>query len=272
MIKLQQSVPVTLAMSWHDGDAVVDPGTVTVTITDATGTIIASEAATAGSGADARTYALNGSDLATLTIITVVWSSSEQGDRTEQYEVIGNVYASLGELRGLDSLDDVVKFPAAKLAGAHDWWADLVERWCGVSYVPRYGRYERYRQSFLEVYIKPEPREVQAASIEGTTLNTSSWRLHSSGLLGNHGLGVGQLTIHYTHGFEGPDEELRDAGLTAMRSKLLSNQTGRPSRQTLITNELGTVRLAQPGEKAATGIPEVDRVLNDRIYMPVMVA
>jgi hypothetical protein len=45
-----------------------------------------------------------------------------------------------------------------------------------------------------------------------------------------------------------------------------------PTRQTLITNTLGTVRLAQLGDKRATGIPEVDAVLERRKAANVVVA
>jgi hypothetical protein len=56
------------------------------------------------------------------------------------------------------------------------------------------------------------------------------------------------LRISYEDGHDHPDGERYEAGITAIRDKLLSSRSGRASRQTLITNTLGTVRLAQPGE------------------------
>ena len=120
--------------------------------------------------------------------------------------------------------------------------------------MPRSAVYEEYHTYGDLIYLRPRPRTLVSATSGGTALTIDNWRATSSGRL-VHNAPTGELVIHYTHGYDAPDAELREQAFTAIRSKLLSDKTGRPSRQVLLSNELGTVRLAQPGQRAATGEP-----------------
>jgi hypothetical protein len=270
--RLQQGVPAQLSMTWHSGDAVVDPGTVTVTVTDHLGVTLLSGAGTSGVGATPRVLTLPASATEDLSIITAAWSSTTQATKTVRYEVVGGFYVFLGELRKVKDLKDSTKITTAELVEAIDWWMDTVENWCGQSFVPRYGRLDVRHASGEAIYLAPHPRSIQQVTIANTELTSSAWDWDDDGTLyPDRNVSSGRLLIHYTYGLDEPDEELRRAARQAIRSSILSDRTGPPSRQTMLTNEMGTVRLAQPGKRAATGIPEVDRILNDHIYQPVMV-
>jgi hypothetical protein len=121
---------------------------------------------------------------------------------------------------------------------------------------------------------RPHLRAVYSASLAGVAVDPTGWVLHRSGRVDDitAALYPGVLAVSYEHGEDEPDAELYEAGITAMRSWLMTDSSGRASRQTLISNELGTVRLAQPGEKRPTGIPDVDAVLNRHVWTDLLVA
>lgn len=100
----------TLSCQWYSGDTVVDPGTVTVTITDADGTAVVTAGATSGATTAPRTYTLTPAQNASLTTYTAVWTSAGDGDAavvansqvTTYAEVVGDLLFGLYEARQFD--------------------------------------------------------------------------------------------------------------------------------------------------------------------------
>lgn len=270
--RILQGAAATLQSSWYTGETVADPGAVTVTVTAGDGTVVADAVSADGTGADARTVDLTASDTSTLTWLTAAWTSATLGVKTSVHEVVGGFYLDLPDIRALDGLDNTTRHTTVELRDAREWFETLAEQWCGVAFVPRYGRTDRYRRVGDPVWLRPKPRAVQAVTVDGVTVTASGWEWSDDGYVHPDGtVGAGRIVIHHEHGYDRPDQELVEAAKIAVRDKLLTDQTGQPSRQVLLSNELGTVRLAQPGAKAATGIPEVDRVLNDRRFQRVMI-
>lgn len=270
--RILQGAAASLSASWYSGDTVTDPGTVTVAVTSATGAEVkAAGTATSGTGAAPRTVALTTTDTATLTRLTAVWTSATSGNKTTYHEIVGGFYLELADIRALSGLDNTARHTTAELAAARTWFETLAEKWCDVAFVPRYAKYDRQRRYAADIYLNPMPRAVQAATVDGSTISTGDWDLHDDGYVSGVTVAAGRLVVHHTHGFDAPDTEIVEAAKIAIRSKLLTDQSGMPSRQLLLSNELGTVRLAQPGAKAATGIPEVDRVLNDHMFHQALI-
>lgn len=268
-----QGAAATLSAPWYSGEDLADPGSVTVTVDAADGTEVVSSTAASGTGAAARTLALTSADTAALTVLTATWTSATLGVKTTAHEIVGGFYLELADIRALGGLTSTARHTTAELAAARAWFETLAEQWCDVAFVPRYGKVDVYRRYGDPVYLKPMPRTVQAASVDDAAIGTSGWVLESDGHVAAVGglPPLGRLVVHHTHGYDRPDDELVEAAKVAIRSKLLTDQSNMPSRQVLLTNELGTVRLAQPGKTAATGIPEVDRVLNDRRFSAALI-
>jgi hypothetical protein len=100
MERILQSAPFTASETFYEDGVIVDPGTVTVGVTRADGTVlIAAGTATAGSGAAARTYALTIANTALLDTLTVTWTSATKGVRTSTIEVVGGFLFTLSQAR-----------------------------------------------------------------------------------------------------------------------------------------------------------------------------
>jgi len=269
-----RGTPATIAAVFLSGDSAADPGVVQVTVHRGDGTELVGETPASGSGAAARTLDLTAEQTQRVDRLTATWVSSTHGTLVTHHRIVGNVYATLAALRDAKDLGDDSKFPDHVLAAAHDWWADLVDDYCQVSFIPTY-RLERMWYAGGGIFLDRAPvRAFIHADFDGSDLTVDNWSATPNGRVQTTTpitTAAGTLTVGYEHGHDAPDQELYEAGLVAMRSKLLTDRSGPASRQTLISNQLGTVRLAQPGHGRATGIPEVDAVLNRRRAEPLIV-
>lgn len=272
-----------ISVEFLDGDDVVDPGTVTVGVDRADGTeLVAAGAATGGSGAEARTYQLTAADTGQVDVLKATWTRVAESYSVVTYHpVVGGFYVDLGTLRSTRGLTDETKFSDVKLDAARDWWLTLVDDYCGQSFVPMHGLWTSPRPwvsgSALRLP-RPHVRSILSASIAGTAVDTSGWVVSRTGRVytsdgDNPAIsGTGFLSVSFEHGFDYPDVELYDAGVKAMRAKLLEDRTGEPSRSLVVSNEFGTQRESRPGATRATGYPDVDAVLNRRRATDMLVA
>jgi hypothetical protein len=267
-----KGTPATISAQWFDADTSADPGAVTVTVTRGIGTVLVASTGAAGTGAAPRTFTLTTTHTAAVDVLTATWVSATHGTVRTFHPVVGGFYVDLNTLRNAGDVSDETRFPDQTLDDVRRWWMDLVDDYTGQSFVPMYRLWKSsypWRGGLLRLD-RPNVRAILSASIGGTVVDTTGWDASAAGrvytaTVGNPTVtGSGFLTVAFEHGHDHPDGELYDAGITAMRDRLLSSRSGRASRQTLITNQLGTVRLSQPGDERATGIPEVDSVLNRR--------
>jgi hypothetical protein len=136
--RIGQLTPGTLSQQWYEDGAVVDPGTVTVGITRADGTVlVAAGTATTGSGTGARTYNLTTTHTALLDRLTVTWTSTLKGTLLSYVEVVGGFWFSLAELRAIRGLTDTTDYPTSDLAAMRTTVEDAIEEYTG-ALVPRY--------------------------------------------------------------------------------------------------------------------------------------
>lgn len=116
-----------------------NPGTVTVTVTRADGTALATDAATSGSGTAARTYALTAAQTATLDRLTVAWKASGVTLATTEVDVVAAPWFSNAELRAAEtSLGEASKYTAAKIAVARLQVESFFEKITHRRFVPGY--------------------------------------------------------------------------------------------------------------------------------------
>jgi hypothetical protein len=77
--RILQNTPGSVSKQWYEDGTAVDPGTVTVDITRADGTVVASDASVSGTGTAARTLALTTTHTGLLDRLTLTWVSSDKG-------------------------------------------------------------------------------------------------------------------------------------------------------------------------------------------------
>jgi hypothetical protein len=267
------AAPADITATFYDGgETAVDPGTVTVTITRADGTAVTTAAATTGSGAAARTYTLAAQTR--LDHLTAVWTGSAGGRQvTTRHEIVGGFYADLAELRTLDSLSNVTKYPTATLNRAR-WQAESrFEDATGVAWVPRHDRQVSFGDRTTQLMLRwPRPRSLIAVSIDGTAAtDLTLFSLYETGLI-ERTSGVtwprgytssGNVIVEYTHGYDRPPEDLRLAFLTYVRYLILDTTSRIPDRASSYSTDFGTFQLVTAGFNRPTGLPEIDAVLNE---------
>jgi hypothetical protein len=246
-------------------------GAVTVDVFRADGTIFATDAATVHGAAGLYTYTLDPQSV--LERFQLVWEGTfgTVVQRITSYvEVVGGYYAALADIRALQGLSDAVAFPNAKLAESRQWFEDKAESHCGVAFVPRYARDVLDGKGSAKLKLRHNrPRSIISAKFDGAAQTTTDWDLYEDD--GSAGFiiapsafpsGYRNIEIIYEHGFDGPDTDLRQAALTAIRDNALGLASGIPPQATEVRQEFTTISLSTPGPNAPTGIPSVDQVLN----------
>jgi hypothetical protein len=265
--------PATLTAAFYDGgEALVDPGTVTVTVTRSDGTAVVTGAATTGTGATVRTYTLAAQSR--LDHLTAVWTGSV-GARTvtTRHEIVGGFYAELAEIRALDAVTSDTKYPTALLETARRQAEDRFEQATGAAWVRRHARDTVSGNGATRLVLPHRPpRSLIAATINGTAAgDLTLFRLYDEGLIERAGGatwpkesagGGGNVVVEYVHGYDAPPADLKQAFLTYVRYLLLDTRSRIPDRATAMTTEFGTIQLASATSRA-TLIPEVDAILAD---------
>jgi hypothetical protein len=267
------STPATLEAVFYDGgETPVDPGTVTVTITRADGTAVVTDAATTGSGTSARTYTLPAQTR--LDHLTAVWTGTTGGRKvTTRHEVVGAYYADLAEIRGLDALANTSKYSTGRLEQAR-WQAESrFEAATGVAWVPRHDREIIAGNNTTIVLLRwPRPRSLIGVSIDGTAAaDLTLFRLYSTGQVERTSGATwptgtttsGNVIVEYTHGYDSPPADLKQAFLTYVRYLVLESTSRIPDRASAFSTEAGTFQLVTAGFNRPTGLPDVDAVLNE---------
>lgn len=264
----------TLSVTFYSGGVATSAdGSVTVEALGADGGTVTAGTATGGGTTTPGVYDYTLAPQAVLDWLDVTWSgtfgSVAQSVRTE-VEIVGDFYVALSDIRALDNLSDTSKYPNARLIEVRQWFADKVEGFCGVSFVPRYCREVlNGDDTTLIVLDNVRLRTILSASVDGTAVtDLTSWYALQSGLLarddgGYFPTGWRNVIIEYEHGYDSPPPRLREAALVAIRHKLLGDNSGIPERATSMTSEVGSYTLSLAGAHRPFGIPEVDSVLLD---------
>jgi hypothetical protein len=252
-------------------------GAVTVDIFRADGTIFATDAATTPGATGHYVYTL--APQSVLERFQLVWEGTFGGvvqRQTSFVEVVGAYYAALADIRALQGLTDVVAFPNAKLAESRQWFEDKAETFCGVAFVPRYARDVLDGSGSRTLELKHQrPRTIISAKFDGAAQTTTTWDLYEAGYIvapSSFPSGNRNIEIIYEHGFDGPDTDMRQAALTAIRDNALGLASGIPPQATEVRQEFTTISLSTPGPQAPTGIPSVDQVLIEQRVPMVVVA
>lgn len=224
-------------------------GAVTVDIFRGDGSAFATDASTTDVDPDVGLYRYTLAAQANLERFRFVWEgsfSSIVNRVTTHVEIVGGYIVSLADIKaevGMSAKTD------PQLAEARTWFEDLAESWCGVAFVPRYGRDVLDGDGSSRVRLSHRlPRTILSAKIDGTAQTTTGWGLYDDGrvVADNVHFPVGRRNIEviYEHGYDAPEAEVREAALVAIRSKLASgtgSNSGLPSGVTQLITDAGTM-------------------------------
>jgi hypothetical protein len=278
--RIQQRTPGTLSQQWYEDGAVVDPGTVTVGITRADGTVlVAAGAATSGTSTAPRTYNLTTTHTALLDRLLVTWTSTLKGTLVSYVEVVGGFLFGIAEARALKPLDSVTNYTTAAIIDMRTTVEQALEEECGVAFVPRYTRETVNGPGTMTLLLKwPKVTAIRSALVGTTTLTSTDLAALTYGLGGVVGgyawtAGIGNLTVGYEHGYPTPPAEIRRAALTLAKMWLVGQRSPIDDRAiTFNTTDGGTYSLAVPGRNGSHfGHPDVD-IAVDRYSLRVGVA
>lgn len=244
-----------LSVTFYDDETAVDAdGSVSVTITNADGSVLVDAAsATKETGSTGvYTYSLN--PQADLAHLTLAWTGSFSGSqRTVRTfaEVVGAHLFHLAELRASDSsLSSETKYPTEELSKVRDEVTDEFERITGRSFIPRYRRVDPQGSLLPDVDVH------KVLKVDGKDSDVEAL---PSGVLSR----PVKAPVGYEYGFAYVPADILDAALLRARARLQDANSGIPDRATSFTHsEGGTFRLATAGQgRWQTGIPDVDAVL-----------
>lgn len=251
---------------------------VTVAVTGPTGATVAAGNATAGAvGSGSYSFALAGQPQ--LTSLTVAWSATIAGApvvETDVCEIVGGFFFTLREGRASDSsLQDTTKYPTDALKKTRVKVEEECEKICARAFVARYRRVVLDGNVTTDVVLPdPDIRTIRSVTVSQraglpfvalTTAELAALVVTKDGQLRrSDGVywpeGNNNVIIEYEYGLDSPPEELKDAAMIRLRSRLNVNKTQVPDRASSFTaQDGGTYRLDMPGAYK-TGIPFVDAV------------
>ena len=267
----------TLSVTFYSAESAVDAdGAVTVGIVDEAGaTVVASGTSTTSAGSGVYTYPLAAqSDLKRLI---VTWTGTFGGDSMDfdtYAEVVGGFYCTPAEVRAMPEIvGESATFGAADIVDAIGYATQIVDDYCGASFVQRYERdVLNGTNSDTLMVSKMFPTTIISASIDGTALTSAKIAevakfdngqlVRKSDIWAFTQPGNGVI-VEYEHGASThAPNDIRWAARTLARFHLLEQVSRIPDRATQVQSDFGSITLSQPGMNRPTSLPPVNTVLN----------
>lgn len=249
-----------------------DPGPVTVNVTRADGTAIATGAATTGTGVTPRTYQLAAT--AVPDQITVTWLVSSVPVHYTTVDIVGGVFLTLAELYEREpTLSETTKFPPAVLQRARREVEAMIDRATShvLSFVPKFAVTQDAYLSRGDVLQVPHAHVrsvrwasyVDASGVSVAVDVTAGVGVYPDGTLRLHATSwpSNRMRVGYVHGLTAPDDEVKRAVARAVRRQAATGGVDpRAISHSIPGGEIQ--RFPTPGLGPwITGLPEVDEVL-----------
>lgn len=265
MDRVLVDTPATISNSWYSDGTIADPGTTTLGITTADGTVlVAAGTATTGTGAAARTFSLTTTHTADLDILTVTWTTTNFGVATTYVEIVGDFLFSLSDLDAL--LQTPSDYTAAKKTTARTWAEQRIEGAIGRAFVPRYA-YE-YADGVLGGIVSARHQPVRTIrsvdTRDGTTWTAQTatdYEATYGGFTGTWTTGYRNARIGYEYGEDYPPGDVSEAAALWAKVRLVQGPVDDRELQRFIGDTGAVVNLATPGRNSWSGIPDVDAVI-----------
>jgi hypothetical protein len=285
LIRVIRTAAATLTRSLFVDETPTDAtGSVLVAVTRLDGTVVTSGTATHPGPTGVYTFILPGQAL--VDHLDVTWTATLGGATvalTDRVEIVGGFMFGLAEARASDSsLSDPARYPTATLADKRIEVEQECERLTGQAWVPRFAR-AVLGGTGCDTLVLPHQAVRTVRSVKTRTLPTEAYTAVSTlanfvpspgGILTRYdgGLfpaGYQSVVVEYEHGADVPPEDLKEAAMMRLRSRLNLSRSGVPDRVNSYTTPDGsTYRVSMPG-RDYTGIPEVDAVYQRYSAPPV---
>lgn len=274
--RILRGVTADLSVTFLDQDG--EPaagGTVTVDVSKADGTVIATGASTsAGDGTGEYTYSLAAQ--ASLELITAVWKDDGNSRITTVHEVVGGYFFSVTDARAFDGAITTDLATDARILAVRREVEDECELITEKAWVPRFRRIRADGTGTPSLFVGDWAlRSLRSARVytsgtdyeaftatELAAVQCTEWGEFVRTDGGSWPTGTQNIVLEYEHGYDRPPADLQHGSLTRLRSRLQMETSGIPDRATSFTVTGGGVfSIATPGRAGfETGIPEVDAV------------
>ncbi len=276
--RILKNTSATLVHSFEiDGTLTDADAGVTIGIDDEAGTeIVASGTATTNDSTGVYSYLL--APQTQVNRLTVTWTGTWNGvaqSLVDYVEVTGAHLFTEVEARTAHAslLTNATVYPDSAIAEARDRISDEFAEICSQSFVPRYERETLAAEGGQRLNVRwPRITSVISATLAGADVTATTTADPLLGVLYRTSgswtaatiTNPFNVTVEYEHGYQTPPPDIKRAALILLRHQIIPDQAGGSlaDRAVTITDELGQIRLAQPGFRGASyGIPIVDQTL-----------
>lgn len=274
LVRVLRTASVVLTHVFYVDETPTDAtGTVTYAVKRLDGSAVSSGNATGPSPTGTYTFTVPAQ--ASVDILTVDWAGTVAGSAItarDIVEIVGGYLFGLAEARAMPPVLDSIKYPTAKLAQKRIGVETECEEICGQAFVPRFSRvtYTLDAQSRGTTLVTQLTlphilvRTLRSVTVAGISQSLTGLTVSSSGVLRGltwAGVYTGTvIVVEYEHGRDYPPEDLKDAAMLRLRSRLSQGDSGVPQRAlSFSVADGGVYRLSTPAANR-TGIPDVDGV------------
>lgn len=269
------------------GEPVAPAGAVTVTITRADGTAVATGAATTTDAVTKQvSYALSAANNTLLDWLTAVWTDTDTTTWTTYHEVVGAFYFSVADAIRIDPNLDSSRISPERLRAVRDEVERELEsdQCCGRALVPRYRRVRLWGNGSSKLQLPtPDLRTVRTVRVYTSTTAYSSFSATELAAIAPSERGIALradgntwdpdtygIVVEYEYGFDRPPSDLVRAILRRARYWFGQTSSGMPERATTFSSDQGgTYSLALAGRAGnITALDDVDLLIKRYRFQP----
>lgn len=274
LVRVLRTAQIVLSHTFYVDETATDvTGSATYSIKRLDGTVVTSGTASHGA---TGVYSATVPAQTQVDTLTLDWTGTINGAAVtaqDVVEIVGGFLFGLAEARAVPPALDVTKYPTTKLASKRISTEQECEEICGQAFVPRFARVALTlggnsntvvgnNNSLVLPHVRV--RALRALTLGGVAQSISGLNVSPSGVITGgywprYTYPSTMMVVEYEHGSDFPPEDLREAAMIRLRSRLTMGDTGVPARALSFTDEGGTYRLSTPSAKR-TGIPDVDAV------------
>jgi hypothetical protein len=267
--RILQLTPGSLSQRWYEDGAAVDPGTVTIGISRANGTVlVAGGTATTGSGSGVRTFNLTTTHTALLDVLTVTWTSTLKGTLISYLEVAGGFVFTLAELTAIKPVNKT--WTTAEMAEMRTTVEQAIEDEYGTALVPRYDRRTVSPDGLGSITLQDPVRSVRAVTVSGTALTASQIALltFDSGYIAGYAWPYAAVVVvDYEYGLSSPPRRMKKDALLLARQWLVSGPIDDRALGAASPDGAFSFGLATPGRGGSIfGLPDLDAAIQASPY------
>lgn len=266
LVRVLRTSQVVLSHTFYvDETPTSATGSVAYSIKRLDGTVVAS--GNAIGPAPTGVYAVTVPAQASVDVLTLDWTGVISGatiTARDFVEVVGGYLFGLAEARAMPPVLDGTRYPTATLAQKRISVEQECEKICGQAFVPRFARVALTAGRASLTLPDVNVRALRAVTFGGVAQSLSGLAVSASGVVSGGSFPAYSperpLIVEYEHGLDYPPEDLKDAAMLRLRSRLSMGDSGIPQRALSFTvGDGGTYRLSTPSAQK-TGIPDVDGV------------